>query len=340
MANPDPSKIMQVGFGFWSSKVLLIAVKDGVFSELGSGEMTGEQIGKALELHPRGIYDFLDSLVALGFLDREGNGAEGRYRNTPETALFLDKNSPQYIGGILEMCNDRLYAFWGDLGEGLRTGKPQNEIKHTGKSIFEELYSDPDRTEHFMNAMAGISRMNFQALAEKFDFSRYKTVCDIGGANGLLSITLAKVHPDLRCTTIDLPVVEPIARKKIEEAGVSDRVSTAGGDFFEGPFPKADVITMGNVLHDWNLEKKKKLIRSAYDALPDGGAYIIIENIIDDERRQNLFGLLMSLNMLIEIGDGFDFTGEDFRGWCKEAGFSRFDQISLGGPASAGVAYK
>jgi predicted O-methyltransferase YrrM len=238
------------------------------------------------------------------------------------------------------MANARLYPFWADLTEALRTGKPQNEVKRTGTAMFEELYSDEARLEQFMDAMTGISMGNFTALAERFDFSRYKTVCDVGGATGQLSMTLARHHEHLRCISFDLPVVAPIARRKIAEAGLSERVEVLSGDFFADPLPRADVITMGLILHDWNLERKMQLIRAAYDALPEGGAYIVIENVIDDARRENVFGLMMSLNMLIEFGDAFDFTGSDFAGWCREAGFRDVEIIPLAGPASAGVAYK
>ena len=336
----DPSHVMQVGMGFWPSKTLLSAVELELFTELGDGSMTAEAIRDTLDLHPRGIHDFLDALVALGFLERDGERSAGRYRNTAETAAFLDKRSPAYVGGILEMSNARLYGFWGDLTEALKTGKPQNEVKHTGKPMFEEVYSDPARLEQFMEGMTGISLGNFHSLAEKFDFSRYETVCDVGGATGQLCTVLASHHPHLRLTTLDLPVVAPIAERAVAAAGLDDRVSVASGDFFTDPLPRADVISMGLILHDWDLERKLHLIRAAYEALPDGGAYIVIENLIDDARRENAFGLMMSLNMLIEFGDAFDFTGADFARWCQEAGFREIEILPLTGPASAGVAYK
>lgn len=336
----DPSPILQTAFGFWSSKVLLTAVEFGVFTTLGSRHLTGAQLGKELGLHSRGISDFFDALVAMKFLDRQGNGPEAQYFNTPTGLQYLDRTSPRYVGGILEMLNVRLFKFWHDLPEALRTGEPQNEIKHTKKSIFEELYSDPPRLEQFMGAMTGLSRLNFEAFAEKFDFSPFKTLCDIGGATGLLSIEVAKRHPHIRCTSFDLPPVEPVAQKAIAAAGLRGRVETASGDFFKDPLPKADLITMGMILHDWNLEKKMHLIRAAYDALPPGGALVAIEALIDDQRRENAFGLLMSLNMLIEFGDAFDYSGADFRKWCSEVGFKRFDVIHLAGPSSAVIAYK
>ena len=336
----DVAPILGTAFGFWGSKVLLTAVEFGLFTHLGSGRMTGAELSAGLGLHSRANPDFFDALVALGFLDRDGNGPSARYFNTPAGSHFLDRNSPRYVGGILEMLNARLFKYWHDLPEALRTGKPQNEEKHGQKGIFEALYAELPKLEQFMGAMTGLSRINFEAFAEKFDFSPYKTLCDIGGATGLLAIEAAKRHPHLSCTSFDLPPVEPVAQKSIAAAGMQDRVKTAVGDFFKDPLPKADIITMGMILHDWNLEKKMHLIRAVYDALPPGGAFVAIEALIDDERRKNAFGLLMSLNMLIEFGDAFDYSGEDFRGWCKEVGFTRFDVIHLAGPSSAAVAYK
>jgi predicted O-methyltransferase YrrM len=341
MAEPlDPSRIIQMGFGFWPSKILLTAVKLELFTVLGARAMTAAELGAALGLHPRGTFDFFDALVALGFLARNGDGPDGRYANTEETRRFLDKTGPEYVGGMLEMCNDRLFRFWADLDTALATGEPQNEVKHTKTAMFEELYADPARLEQFMSAMAGISRANFAALAEKVDFSRWRTLCDVGGASGLLSILVAQRHPHIRCISFDLPKVAPIAEKTIAKAGLADRVTTAQGSFLTDPLPTADVITMGMILHDWTLEKKKQIIRAAYDALPAGGAFIVIENLIDDARRTNAFGLMMSLNMLIEFGDAFDFTGADFGAWTREVGFSRHEVVHLAGPCSAGIAYK
>jgi 2-polyprenyl-3-methyl-5-hydroxy-6-metoxy-1,4-benzoquinol methylase len=339
-ASASPARIMEVGLAFWPAKVLLSAIELRLFTELGSKSMTAGELQTALGLHPRATADFLDTLVALRFLERDGDGPSALYRNTTETALFLDRASPQFMGGFLEMANARLYRFWGDLTEGLRTGRPQNEIKHTGASMFAELYSRRDRLEQFMEAMAGISAGNFQAFAEQFDFSRYATLCDVGGATGQLSMFVARRHPHVRCTSLDLPNVTEIAERKIAAAQLDDRVSARSLDFFAEPLPKADVITMGMILHDWNLEKKLALVRAAYDALPPGGAFVVIENLIDDARRENAFGLMMSLNMLVEFGEAFDFTAADFFGWCRQAGFRTMEVIPLGGPASAGVAFK
>ncbi len=331
---------MQTATAFWASKVLLTAVEVDLFTTLGDGQQTAAQLGKALGLHPRGTFDFFDALVALKFLDRDGDGPEGKYKNTPETAFFLSKKSPAYIGGLTEMLNSRLFGFWNHLGTALRTGKPQNEIKNGGSSIFEALYANQDTLGEFLDAMTGFQAANFAVLAKKFDFAKYKTVSDVGGALALLSRVVAMHHPHLSFTSFDLPPVAPLALQHIQAAGMEDRIKPIAGDFFKDDLPSADVVTMGNILHDWNLEGKKFLIQKAYDALPAGGAFIAIENVIDDARRENAFGLLMSLNMLIEFGDAFDYTGADFRKWCGEVGFQRFEQIALAGPTSAVIAYK
>lgn len=341
MAKPlDPGHIMQIGMGFMANKTLLTAVEFGLYTRLGEASMTASELGGALELHERSRVDFLDALVALGLLAREGDGEEARYANTPETSLFLTRESPAYVGGILEMANQRLYGFWAHLGEALRTGEPQNEIKQTGKPIFEAIYANEAMLEGFLNAMAGVSTGSFMALAEKFDFSEYKTLCDVGGANGALSIQLARRHPNLKLSSFDLPIVTRVAERTVAAAGLDERVDCIAGSFLDEALPKADVITMSNVLHDWGTETKQNLVKAAYDALPEGGAFIALESVIDDARRENAFGLLMSLNMLIETPDGYDYTGADFARWAHEAGFSDVQVLPLAGPTSACIATK
>lgn len=335
---PNPSHIMQVGMGFFASKTLLSAVELGVFAVLGKGPMRTEDLRQRLGLHPRAAADFLDALVALGFLTRQGDGAPALYANAPDAAAFLDPASPSYLGGILLMANRRLYPFWAHLTEALRTGEPQNESKGAD-DMFAKLYADPKALEEFMDAMAGVQLGNFAALAQKFDFSRYTTLCDVGGASGALCIAVARRHPHLRCISYDLPQVRAIAERKIAASGV-DHVEFRGGNFMTDALPSADVVTMGNILHDWGTATKEMLIAKAYAALPEGGAFIAIENIIDDARRENVFGLLMSLNMLIETKDGYDYTFAQFDAWCRKAGFKKTERIPLAGPASAAVAHK
>jgi len=336
----DPSKIMQVGMGFWASKTLLTAINMGLFTHLSQSELSGQNIREKLGLHERSLYDFLDTLVALGFLKRRGLKETAIYSNANDSDLFLDKNKPSYIGGILEMSNNRLYPFWHHLEEGLKTGLPQNETKAGGKSIFEELYTNEKKLREFLSAMGGIQMGNFMAFSNKFDFSSYKTLCDIGGAGGYLSAQVAMNHHHMHCTSFDLPAVSPIAIENIGHMGLAEKVNIQSGDFFKDAFPKADVITMGNILHDWGTKDKKTLMKKAYEALPSGGSLVVIENIIDDNRSENAFGLMMSLNMLVETPEGYDFSAADFDELAKETGYSETSIIPLAGPSSAVIAIK
>lgn len=335
-----PDDILQVGMGFWASKTLLSAVELGLFSELSGGGLTASQVADRLDLHERSRDDFLDALVSLGLLARDGDGPSAVYSNTPDTAAFLDKGSPAYLGGILEMSSARLYGFWGSLTEALRTGLPQNEIKTGAPGLFDAVYADPERLETFLAGMTGLQIGAFTALSATLDLSGHTSFCDIGGANGGLAAMIASANPHLTGSVFDLPPVAPIAAAHLARNGVADRVSTVAGDFFVDDFPAADVYFMGNVLHDWDEATKQALIDKAYAGLPSGGLLIAIENVIDDARRTNSFGLLMSLNMLIELPGGFDYTGAQFDTWARNAGFARTEVRHLAGPTSAAIAYK
>ena len=344
-ATLNPSKIMQLGMGFMGSKVLLTAVKLEVFTLLASSPLTAKDVKDKLRLQctDRHVFDWLDALVSLSFLQRQGLLEHAVYSNAEDTDFFLDKNKPSYMGGILEMANNRLYKFWVDLEEGLQTGQSQNEGK--GKSegnmeFFAQLYKDEQSLQEFMNAMSGIQTGTFMELINKFDFDKYKTLLDIGGADGWLSIQVCLKHSNIHCITFDLPPVEPLAKKKIAAFDLTDRIGVVSGDFLKEELPKADLISMGNILHGMSEKAKQELIQKVNNALSPDGAFIAIENIIDNERKQNTFGLLMSLNMLIENGDAFDYTMNDFQRWAQAAGFKRTELIPLAGPTSAAVAYK
>ncbi len=333
---PAPDKIMQLGLGFWGSKTLLSAIELGLFTELAKGALDAEAISGRLNLHPRSARDFLDALVALGMLERS---AEGLYSNNHETDAFLDREKPTYIGGMLEMANARLYPFWGSLTEALQTGEPQNEAK-TGGDLFETLYADPRRLENFLKAMTGLSLGVATAIARKFPWPEYKTFVDIGAAQGGLPVQVASAHKHLTGAGFDLPGIRPVFESYVNEHQLSDRLRFIEGDFFRDPLPEADVLVMGHILHDWDLETKRMLVKKAYDALPEGGAFIVFEALIDDDRRENAFGLLMSLNMLIETRGGFDYTGADCRQWMMEAGFRDARVEHLVGPDSMVVGIK
>jgi hypothetical protein len=334
-STPSPDHILQTGLAFWASKTLLSAIEMEVFTELAKGPEDLESLTGRLGLHPRSSRDFLDALVALGFLQR----SNGVYSNTPSTDVFLDRHKPSYVGGILEMANKRLYHHWGKLTIALRTGERQSEAIGE-QDLFAALYADPTRLKGFLKAMTGISRGANIAIGAQFPWTRYKTVADCGTAQGDLIVQVALKNPHLDCTGFDLPEVAPIFEEYVEENNLSQRVKFKPGSFFTDSLPKVDVIMMGHILHDWNLAEKRMLIAKAYEAIPEGGAFIVYESIIDDDRSKNSFGLLMSLNMLIETTGGFDYSGADCAGWMKEAGFRETYVEHLVGPDSMVVGIK
>jgi 2-polyprenyl-3-methyl-5-hydroxy-6-metoxy-1,4-benzoquinol methylase len=334
---PTPDHILQTGTGFWASKALLSAVEMGLFTELAGGPEEFHRLAGRLGLHLRSARDFLDALVALGFLNRTGEV----YANTPETDLFLDRHKSSYVGGMLEMANARLYRFWGGLTEALRTGLPQNEVKDDSSSEpFSKLYADPARLKGFLAAMSGISHGANMAIAAKFPCGKYKTYADVGTAQGDLAVQIARANPHLTGIGFDLPEVEPVFEEYAAANCVSERLRFQAGSFFTDGLPNVDVITMGHILHDWNIEEKKMLVAKAFEVLNPGGALVVYDSIIDDDRSKNAFGLLMSLNMLIETPGGFDYTGADCIGWMTEAGFHDTYVEHLVGPDSMVVGFR
>jgi hypothetical protein len=337
---PSPKHIMQVTTGFWGTKVLGAAVDLELFTVLADGGLRASEIERELDLHPRATRDFLDTLTSLGFLKRDADRDDPRYRNTPETAAFLNKEDPRYIGGAIDIFNQQIYDVWGDLEESLQTGEPQGPIEETGEPLWEEMYEDPEEIEAFAEAMAGLSKGNFVAFAEQFDFSDYDSMTDVGGALADLSRIVARRDPHLSITTTDLPEVTELARERIQADGLEDRINAVSSDYLDDPIPDADLVTASLILHQENLETKKTLLEIFYDGDNPGGTLVAIDHIIDDERRENTMGLMMSLNMLVYYGDAFDYTEEQFVTWAEEAGFEEVQIQHLNGPASMGIAHK
>lgn len=328
----DP--IWDLTFAFWKSKTLMSAVELDVFSRLDAEPMDAERLRAALGLHPSWARDFFDALVAMKMLERK----DGVYRTTPHSSKFLVKGKASYVGGRVENFN-RLYGFWHNLTEGLKTGRPQNEAKN-GRDVFGEIYADPERLKLFCRGMSGGSMAPAQALAEKFPWREYKSVIDVGTAQGCLPTEIAKKHAHLRGGGFDLPAVRPVFEEYVGQLGLQDRLQFYPGNFFHDPLPTADVLVMGHVLHCWKDETKMMLLKKAFAALPSKGAIVVYDTLIDDDRRENAFAMMMSLTMLIETGEGTDYTGADCQRWMREAGFTDTRVQHLTGPHSMVVGIK
>jgi SAM-dependent methyltransferase len=339
---PDPLEgmwhIIRTGLGFWDARVLMAAIELGVFAELAERPgATVDELTERLGLHPRGARDFFDALVALRLLNKEGD----RYHNTGATNVHLNPARPEMdVSGMLGFIHGRFYEEWSKLPASLRTGEPQSDITAGGKDAFAALYADRERVRRFQRAMHGSSLGAKLVIADKFPWDKYRTVADIGSVAGPLLIRLLTAHPHLHGIGFDLPPVQPWFEEAVDHAGLSDRCRFQAGDFFADPMPSADVVVLGHVLHDWDLPTKRKLLDKAYEALPPGGAVVVYDNMIDDERRENVHGLLTSLHMLLVSPGGFDYTGEDCLSWLADAGFEGGQVVHLAGPESLAAGYK
>ncbi len=331
----DPQPILELGVSFWKAKAVMTAVELGVFAALARGPRSGEALTSELGLAGRGAYDFFDALVALGLLTRQ----DRRYANSELADRFLDPAKPSYVGGWLELGGSRLYPVWGQLAAALQDGEPRNEA-HSEPDYYTNLGRDSDRLAVFLRGMTGLSAAAARAIAHKLPWSDYRTFVDVGGAEGGLAVQLALAHPHLTGGTFELPGVERYHDAYVKSFGLGDRLRFYGGDFFKAPLPNADVIVMGHVLHNWGLPEKRSLVQKAYDALPKKGMFVVHESLIDDDRRSNSLGLLMSLNMLLVTREGFGFTGAECQRWMREAGFSQTRVEHLSGAESMVIGIK
>jgi hypothetical protein len=311
-----PDRIVRLGLAFREAKALLSATELGVFTALAEGSLDWQALAMKIGVDQRGARDFFDALVALNMLDRD---ADGRYANTPETDLYLDRGKPTYIGGELEHFNAYVYPHWNQLTPALRTGKPQSGARATGH--YSALYGDHAALETLAKGMTGGSLPVAKILAAKFPWQAYQTVIDVGTAQGCLPVQIAHAHAHITGGGFDLPPMKPHFESYVREHGLADRLQFFPGDFLQEPLPGADVLVFGRILHNWDLAAKKMLLTKAYGALPAGGALIVYERLIDDDRRSRAAALLASLNMLIITAGGFDFTGADCVAWMRDAGF-------------------
>jgi hypothetical protein len=335
---PSPQNIFTVGYSYIAARALFSANELGVFTALAEEPRSGDTLVRALDLHPRGAKALLDTLVSLGLLDREG---EDLYRNTPEGDRFLVKGRADYAGGLLDLLGGHVWHNVNGLTDTIRTGREQSKSRDTENgNVFDELYGNEELLKTFVTAMSALSIEPSHALTTAFPWHDYRSVVDIGTAEGRFPVTLARAHSHLAVGGFDLPPIGPIFTDYVARNGLADRISFTPGDFFADDLPSADVLVMGHVLHDWDLPEKKTLLRKAFEALPQHGALVVYEAIIDDDRRTNVLGLLTNLAMLTETSAGSDYTAAECTAWMREAGFARCSVEQLTASHSMVVGYK
>jgi SAM-dependent methyltransferase len=323
-------------FYSFSSKFssLIAAHKIELFEYLNSTDYKSiPEIKKALDLgiEERNLLDFLDVLYVNKHLLREGLGLEAKYKNRHN--FFVKSNS----NNVICMINmfERKMKRQLSLDYILKSGKGPNDV-----SIFEELYSDPDKAESFLKTMGLIQNNHFNTIIENLDLSNYKTALDVGGCLGNFLVKLKKKYENIECSNLDLPVVQEYFNKYLKENDMENKVKFIVGDFFINEFPKTDIVIMGNILHDWNHDEKLKLTQKAYDSLNEGGVFIAIENFVSENRDKLEDGLNGSFNMLVECVKGFDMTRKEFEFYCLKSGFSKVDFLMERMNCDGAICYK
>jgi hypothetical protein len=329
----DPVAIKRLGNAFCEAKLLLTATELGLFTMLDAGPATVEEVRVQLGLGDRGVRDFLDGLVALGLLERARETTRGdSYENGPAASEFLVRGKENYSGGFLERANRMLYPAWGKLTEALRTGAPQTPPHG-------EVLADPAKLRAYLAMMDSVNGLLVADLLELFPWSEQATVADIGGARGNVAALLASANPGLRGTVFDLPAIAGAARDHLAALGVCDRVTFQPGDFFADDLPSADVLILGHVLHNWSPGQRQELADKCYAALPSGGALLIYDAMLDDER-QDISQLLISLNMLLVTEGGSEYPVGECRDYLRKAGFARTVAHPLGANNTLVIGYK
>ncbi|MFD4173232.1 MULTISPECIES: methyltransferase [Streptomyces] len=330
----DPGPLIKLTIADCAAKVLHSAVELGVFGVLSDGPRDAAYTGERTGLHPRMAEDFLDALAGLGLLERAG----GRYGNSAVARAYLVPESPSYLGGFVELTNETLYDTWGRLTEALRSGEPQRLDPDKGGFVGDR-HEDPARMKRFLAGLDAYSDRMGAELAQRVDWRRHRSVTDLGGARGNLAAVLVGAHPHLDATCFDLERTRPLFTEHIGQLGLTGRISFAGGDFFTDPLPPADVVVLGHILHGFGTDRRRALLRRVYDAVRPGGAVLVLDRMIDDDR-SDPERLLSSLHMRLVSPEGAEYRVADCRSWLAEAGFTRSGAEPLLGTHTLVTAHK
>ncbi|MGX1852372.1 acetylserotonin O-methyltransferase [Streptomyces sp. NBC_01456] len=315
-----PAGILRLANAFCDAKALLSAVELDLFTTLRDDARTPQEIGAALGLHGRGLRDWLQLLVGLDLLERDGD----RYRNAPGARHYLVRGEPLYIGGFLERSNRNLYPAWGRLTEALRTGKPQ-----AGGDFF-TMIEDPRLLGQFVNMMDALTHVLAPQLLAAYDgWDRHATVLDVGGCRGNMAARIVAAHPHLTGRVFDLPQMAPLFDEKMAELGMTGKVTFHPGDFFTQELPEADLVVIGHALHDWSAEQRRLLVHKAFRSVRPGGELLVYDRMLDEDPR-HVENLVISLDMLLVTDGGSEYTVAELRDHATSAGFASVTDRPLG----------
>jgi acetylserotonin N-methyltransferase len=328
---PDPAPVLDLMNAFRCSAVLFSACSLGIFDQLAAEPLDQAGLARRLGTDPNALGRLLDASVGLGLLACR----EGRYVNTPAAQTYLCRSSPYRLTGYLTYSDRVLWPMWAHLADAVREGG--NRWKQTfglEGPLFANFFRSEDDKREFLWGMHGFGQLSSPAVVAAFDLSGYQNLVDLGGATGHLAVAACRHYPGLRATVFDLPGVVPQAREVIAASDVAGRVDVAAGDFFVDPLPPADLYAVGRILHDWSEEKIRRLLSAIHAALPEGGALLVAEKVLDPDRAGPRWAQLQSLNMLV-CAEGKERTLAEYEVLLRQAGFRHVDGRVTASPLDA-----
>jgi acetylserotonin N-methyltransferase len=332
----DPTIVLNLLQAFRASKVMFAAVSLGIFDALSAGPKSLEVLAQALKLNGDALERVLDACVGLGLLGRTNQG----YTNTNAASAYLCKDSPQRMTGYIRYSNEFLWKLWGNLEGAVRQGTNRwNETFGWDGPIFSHFFRTEEAKREFLMGMHGYGLISSPQVVAAFDLSSYPCLVDLGGATGHLAIAACERYPNLRAVLFDLPEAATLAREIVGASSVADRIDIVSGDFFTDPLPQGDLFALGRILHDWTDEKIVKLLSQIYRQLPSGGALLIAEKLLDEEKQGPHLAQMQNLNMLV-CTEGKERTLSEYRALLTSVGFTEVQGCRTASPLDAVLALK
>jgi ubiquinone/menaquinone biosynthesis C-methylase UbiE len=305
-------RLNDMGLSFMHAGTLLAALELGLFDALSEGPQPLAEVARRMGLAEDRADKLVTACAALDLVSRKG----AMISNVEETDRFLVRHKPTYFGDYLLHFAKGSYPMWGKVAERLKS------VSSQGRGRYYDTAADPKEARALTEAGFTGSQGTARMLARRFDFSPYRHLLDIGGGSGVYSIEACKRYPELRATVLDFPAVCEVTREFVHAASLDDRIKAIGGDFTTDPFPVgADVALLCGNIHAYDSATAERVVKKAYDILPRGGAMIICDYMLNDDRTGPPVAAFLSVAQAFQPGTGKVHTGAEFRRYLETAGF-------------------
>ncbi|MEP6788172.1 MAG: class I SAM-dependent methyltransferase [Acidobacteriota bacterium] len=322
--SPTPERIWQIMTGFQMSAAFKAAVELGIFTRIAEGNRTAEAIAAATGAAERGVRILCDTLTVLGLLDKRGS----EYSLAGDAALFLDKNSPAYLGNMTDfIMSPQQKGGYEDLTNAVRNG---GAVPDKNASI------DPESPmwATFARSMTGLMMPSAQKMASELGYAHDAPikVLDIAAGHGMFGIVVAKAYPNAQIFAVDWRIVLEVAQENAEKFGVAERYHKIEGSAFDADLGSGyDVILNTNFLHHFDVTTCETFLKRLNTALKDDGQVLTLEFIPNDDRVSPPAEALFSLVMLAATPAGDAYTLAELTSMFENAGFSHTEHRPMPG---------